>query len=160
MMQKTEKWLKTCTWVLIWEYWARAIQWIPTWQGLDSFQWYLRPCALDKNSLRIGRVTPSFTHAGTYEISLFTPIFECITPFLLPLFPLHYLILHFLWLIDYIEFVQSCPAFLCNCPPTLNWVEIAHKSWGQGRYLSLSIKVGGRAGTLVCPLKLGAGRVP
>ena len=26
------------TWVLIWEYSARAIQWIPAWQGLDFFQ--------------------------------------------------------------------------------------------------------------------------
>ena len=26
------------TWVLIWEYSMRAIQWIPTWLGLDGFQ--------------------------------------------------------------------------------------------------------------------------
>ena len=35
------------TWVIIWEYWARSIQWMPTWQGLDGFKKYLHPCALD-----------------------------------------------------------------------------------------------------------------
>ena len=25
-------------WILIWEYSARAIQWIPTWQGIEGFQ--------------------------------------------------------------------------------------------------------------------------
>ena len=43
-------------WVLIWEYSARAIQWIPTWQGLGSFQKFLCPCTLDESSLSIGRV--------------------------------------------------------------------------------------------------------
>ena len=43
-------------WVLIWEYSARAIQWILTWHGLDGFQKSLRPCALDKSSPSIGRV--------------------------------------------------------------------------------------------------------
>ena len=43
-------------WVLIWEYSTRAFQWIPTWQGLDGFQKYLGPCALDECSLSIGRV--------------------------------------------------------------------------------------------------------
>ena len=43
-------------WVLIWEYSARALQWIPTWQGLDYFQKSLRPCNLDENNLSIGRV--------------------------------------------------------------------------------------------------------
>ena len=43
-------------WVLIWEYSARAIQWIPTWQGLEDFQNLLHPCALDESSLSIGRV--------------------------------------------------------------------------------------------------------
>ena len=33
----------------------RAIQWIPTCQGLDGFQKYVRPCSLDECSLRIGR---------------------------------------------------------------------------------------------------------
>ena len=33
------------TWVLIWEFSARAIQWVPTRQGLDGFQKSLRPCA-------------------------------------------------------------------------------------------------------------------
>ena len=32
-------------WVLIWEYSARAIQWVPTWQGLDGFQKTLHSCA-------------------------------------------------------------------------------------------------------------------
>ena len=44
------------TWVLIWECSARAIQWIPTWQGLDGFQNSLLTCALDENSLSIGTV--------------------------------------------------------------------------------------------------------
>ena len=43
-------------WVLIWEYSARAIKWIPRWQGLDDFQKSLHPCALDESSLSIGRV--------------------------------------------------------------------------------------------------------
>ena len=42
--------------VLIWEYLSIAIQWIQTWQGLDDFQKYLRPCALDESSLSIERV--------------------------------------------------------------------------------------------------------
>ena len=44
------------TWVLIWECSARAIQWIPTWWGLDGFQKSLHPCAVDESSLRTGRV--------------------------------------------------------------------------------------------------------
>ena len=43
-------------WVLIWEYSVTAFQWIPTWQGLDSFWKSLHACALDKGSLSIGRV--------------------------------------------------------------------------------------------------------
>ena len=43
-------------WVLIWEYSVRAIQWVPTWQGLDGFQKSLRICALDESSLSIVRV--------------------------------------------------------------------------------------------------------
>ena len=35
---------------------ARAIKWIPTWQGLGGFQKSLRSCALDGSSLSIGRV--------------------------------------------------------------------------------------------------------
>ena len=45
-----------CIWVLIWEHSSRAIQWIPTWQGLDGFQRFLRSCAFDESSLSIGRV--------------------------------------------------------------------------------------------------------
>ena len=37
-------------------YSAKAIQWIPTWQGLDGFQKPLRPCGLDESSLNIERV--------------------------------------------------------------------------------------------------------
>ena len=43
-------------WVLIWKYSVAAIQWVPTWQGLDVFQKHLRSCALDESSLSIGRV--------------------------------------------------------------------------------------------------------
>ena len=41
---------------LIWEYSARAFQWVPTRQGLDGFHKSLRHCTLDKSSLSIGRV--------------------------------------------------------------------------------------------------------
>ena len=57
-----------CTWVLIWEYSARAIQWIPTQQGLDGFQKSLHSSALDKSSLSIGRVnTPRFWHWNNWS---------------------------------------------------------------------------------------------
>ena len=56
-MQKTLKnYWNPGTWVLVWEHSARAIQWIPTWQGLGGFQISLRPCALGESSLSIGRV--------------------------------------------------------------------------------------------------------
>ena len=48
---------KPGTWVLIWEYSARAIKWIPTWQGLDGFQKTLRPCPLGESSPSTVRVT-------------------------------------------------------------------------------------------------------
>ena len=56
-MQKN--WKKTensGTWVLIWECTARAIQWIPIWQGLVGFQKSVHACVLDDNSLSIERV--------------------------------------------------------------------------------------------------------
>ena len=57
MMQKTwQIYWSPGIWVLIWEYSVRAIQWIPTWHGLDGFQKSLCPCALDEDSLKIGRV--------------------------------------------------------------------------------------------------------
>ena len=34
----------------------RAIQWIPTWQGLDGYQKFLRPSAYDESCRDIGRV--------------------------------------------------------------------------------------------------------
>ena len=48
------------TWVLVWEFSARVIQWIPIWQGLDGFQKSLGPCAFDERSLSIRRVTFHF----------------------------------------------------------------------------------------------------
>ena len=55
-MQKTWKYYwNPGKWVLIWEYSARAIQWTPTWQGLDGFQKSLHHCALDVSTLSIGR---------------------------------------------------------------------------------------------------------
>ena len=48
----------TGTWVLIWEYSVRTIQWIPTWQGSDCFQKSLHPCALGNSCLSIVRVNP------------------------------------------------------------------------------------------------------
>ena len=53
--------------VLIWEFLVRAIQWIPTQQGLDGFQKSLHPCALDASSLGIGRVNPVWK-AGRQKI--------------------------------------------------------------------------------------------
>ena len=41
--------------VIIWEYYGRAILWIPKWLGLDGFQIYLHHCALDESSLSTGR---------------------------------------------------------------------------------------------------------
>ena len=55
--KNSEKWLNPVTWVLIWEYSARAIQWIPTQQGLDGFvEKNSCPCALDQSSFSIERV--------------------------------------------------------------------------------------------------------
>ena len=67
MMQKHDKWLKPWHMVLMWENSARAIQLIPTWQGLNGFQISLRPCALDKSSLSNGRVKTNpyaYIHLG------------------------------------------------------------------------------------------------
>ena len=52
-------------WVLIWEYLVRVFQWIPIWQGLYGFHKSLRPCALDENSLSIGRVNHI---ASSYQV--------------------------------------------------------------------------------------------
>ena len=72
MQKKTRKkeW-NPGTWVLIWEYSARAIQWIPIWQGLDGFQKYLLPCAMDESSLSIGRVNPFVLITTETSLSLF-----------------------------------------------------------------------------------------
>ena len=56
IQKKTENDWNPGTWVLIWEYSARAIQWIPTWPGLDGFHNFLCSWALDKSSLSIWRV--------------------------------------------------------------------------------------------------------
>ena len=57
MMQKNLKhYWNPGKWVLIWEYSARAFQWIPASQGSDVFQNPLLPCALDESRLSIGRV--------------------------------------------------------------------------------------------------------
>ena len=53
--KETEKWLKS------WQYLARALQWIPTWQGLDGFQKSLRRCNFDENGLSIER-SKTMTH--------------------------------------------------------------------------------------------------
>ena len=60
MMQKYLKMIETLAngYSSVTEYSANAIQWIPTWQGLDGFQKSLRPSALDECSLSIGRVKP------------------------------------------------------------------------------------------------------
>ena len=47
-------------WVLMWEYSARSIQWIPGWQGLNGFQKTLHLYALEESSLSIGRVNRQF----------------------------------------------------------------------------------------------------
>ena len=55
-MKKTEKMTETLAHGYSWEYSARAIQWIPTWQGLGDFQLSLCPSSLGKSSLSIRRV--------------------------------------------------------------------------------------------------------
>ena len=45
-------------WVLIWEYSARAFEWIPNTIGLRWFK-KMESCALDESSLSIGRVKPT-----------------------------------------------------------------------------------------------------
>ena len=42
--KKPENYWNCGKWVLIWEYSARAIQWIPTWQGFDGFQKFAFLC--------------------------------------------------------------------------------------------------------------------
>ena len=64
------------TWVLIWENWARAFQWIPTWQGLDENQKSLHPCALDENRLSIGRVNPFTLKSSSRNIICYFHTFE------------------------------------------------------------------------------------
>ena len=54
-------------WVLIWEYSARAIQWIPTWQCLDVFQKSLHSCALNESSVSIGRVKLQWIVVDNYS---------------------------------------------------------------------------------------------
>ena len=53
------------------EYSVRAIQWTPTWQGLDDSQKALSPCALDKSSFSIDRVKivyyPFFVHLPAFS---------------------------------------------------------------------------------------------
>ena len=51
LCKKTENDCNPGKWILIWEYSVRAIQWIPTWQGLDVFQKSLHFSALDEGSL-------------------------------------------------------------------------------------------------------------
>ena len=51
-------------WVLIWKCSVRAIQWIPTLQGLDAFKKYLCPCAFDKSRLSIRRVNTTMPVAA------------------------------------------------------------------------------------------------
>ena len=53
-------------WVLIWEGSGRAVQWIPTWQGLDGFQRSLHPSALGESSLSIGRVKTNLFAPQSY----------------------------------------------------------------------------------------------
>ena len=64
-------------WVLIWKYSTRAIQWIPTWQGLDVFQKSLHSCALDESSLSIGRVNER-NISWIIEEELLNPTFNAI----------------------------------------------------------------------------------
>ena len=58
------------TWVLIWEYSARAILWVPTWQGLDGLQQSLHPCAFDESSFSVGSVNPLRAVAQESQIIL------------------------------------------------------------------------------------------
>ena len=52
--------------VLIWEFSARAFQWIPTWQGLGGFQKSLPPCAVDESNLSIWIVMDGYWYDSFY----------------------------------------------------------------------------------------------
>ena len=54
--KKAKKWLKPWHMGIHLKVRNGAIQRIPTWQGLKHFQKSLQHCALDKDSLSIGRV--------------------------------------------------------------------------------------------------------
>ena len=71
------KWLKPWHMVLIWEYSARAIQWIPTWEGLDGFQKSLRYYALDESSLSIGRVKSIINYPKIAHVNCERERFKC-----------------------------------------------------------------------------------
>ena len=68
MQKKPEEWRKPSHMVLIWEYSVRAIQWVPTWQGLDGFQISVSLC-LDQISLSIERVNTFESLARTYNLT-------------------------------------------------------------------------------------------
>ena len=55
LCKKPEKGLKPWHMVIIWDCSARAIQWIPRWQGVDGFRKIFASFCLNKNSLSIGR---------------------------------------------------------------------------------------------------------
>ena len=73
--QKTlQHWLNplhTC--VLIWEYSARAFQWIPTWQGLDSFQKSLRSCVWTKVASALEGLNLELHSLTTHELEWLEP---------------------------------------------------------------------------------------
>ena len=96
-------------WVLIWEFSARAIQWIPTWKGLDSFQKSLWLCALDESSFSIGRVNlldypTSIREANGGRIWLHTANTSILE------------FCHLFWLIEAKSWLTSCKRREPECP--------------------------------------------
>ena len=74
-VKKTENDWNSGQWVLIWEYSVRAIQWIPTRQGLDGFPKSLYPCASDERRLSLGRVKAKRQRPDTWQAT--TAYWDC-----------------------------------------------------------------------------------
>ena len=61
-------------WVLIWEYSARAFQWVPTWQGLDGFQHFMHffPWVKVASALQGLRTSATFLGSTCWDSLLYS----------------------------------------------------------------------------------------
>ena len=127
-----EKWLKPWNMgiVLIWECSAKAIQWIPYWQGLDGFQKSLRPCALDerifgrvsstRNVMNIYLIYKSSSEIGANIVSSVMSIAIYCSRSFISCFLTH---LELLALSFFKEFEQLCQMqlkIICNLDPVIS----------------------------------------